>query len=139
MPLDNCRIGPLAGAPPTRVGHQHWTESGFDHKDDTLQSVTLLGRKIQSTQPMMWGQVVSVSDFKPTSVNVSLWFLLMALDVWKEATILDSIPTTVNAARRDYPRYQISSEKYFAKKLLTTESSETCQTGSSNYTPDFAI
>ncbi|GFU93501.1 histone-lysine N-methyltransferase SETMAR, partial [Trichonephila clavipes] len=95
MPLDNkCRIGPLAGAPPDTcaVVISTETESGFITEDDTSPVCHTpscpRSAKIQSTLPMMWGSVVSVladvgSSSQLRSV-VSLWFLLMALDVWKE-------------------------------------------------------
>ncbi|GFT51719.1 hypothetical protein TNCV_4870401 [Trichonephila clavipes] len=89
MPLDNkCRIGPLAGAPPTRV---RWSSAlrlnpGFITEDDTSQSVTLKTNPVDTAYDV--GSVVSVladvgSSNQLRSV-VSLWFLLMALDVWKE-------------------------------------------------------
>ncbi|GFW61235.1 hypothetical protein TNCV_3377501 [Trichonephila clavipes] len=93
MPLDNkCRIGPLAGAPPDTcaVVIITETESGFITEDDTSPVChTQVARVRQkSSRHYDVGSVVSVladvgSSSQLRSV-VSLWFLLMALDVWKE-------------------------------------------------------
>ncbi|GFW19066.1 hypothetical protein TNCV_253961 [Trichonephila clavipes] len=95
MPLDNkCRIGPLAGAPPDTcaVVISTETESGFITEDDTspvchTPKLPEVGKKSVDTAYDV-GSVVSVladvgSSSQLRSV-VSLWFLLMALDVWKE-------------------------------------------------------
>ncbi|GFV28016.1 uncharacterized protein TNCV_293401 [Trichonephila clavipes] len=106
MPFDNkCRIGPLAGAPPDTcaVVISTETESGFITEDDTSPVCHTpscpRSAKIQSTLPMMWGSVVSVladvgSSSQLRSV-VSLWFLLMALDVWKEVSGVESMLATL--------------------------------------------
>ncbi|GFY19675.1 hypothetical protein TNCV_4648471 [Trichonephila clavipes] len=107
MPLDNkCRIGPLAGAPPETcaVVISTETESGFITEDDTSPVCHTpscpRSAKIQSTLPDV-GSVVSVladvgSSSQLRSV-VSLWFLLMALDVWKEVSGVESISDVVGA------------------------------------------
>ncbi|GFW35335.1 hypothetical protein TNCV_2611341 [Trichonephila clavipes] len=105
MPLDNkCRIGPLAGAPRTRV---RWSSALRLNRDSSLkmtrlQSVTLklpeVGKNPVDTAYDM-GSVVSVladvgSSSQLRSV-VSLWFLLMALDVWKEVSGVESMLATL--------------------------------------------
>ncbi|GFV60489.1 hypothetical protein TNCV_3471241 [Trichonephila clavipes] len=107
MPLDNkCRIGPLAGAPQTRV---RWSSALRLNRDSSLkmtrlQSVTLQvarGRQNPVDTAYDVGSVVSVladvgSSSQLRSV-VSLWFLLMALDVWKGAA------TTISLRPRGRP------------------------------------
>ncbi|GFX62551.1 uncharacterized protein TNCV_1006241 [Trichonephila clavipes] len=101
MPLDNkCRIGPLAGAPPDTcaVVISTETESGFITEDDTSPVCHTpscpRSAKIQSTLPMMWGRGGVLADVGSSSQLrsvVSLWFLLMALDVWKEVSGVEAI------------------------------------------------
>ncbi|GFU16529.1 hypothetical protein TNCV_1855031 [Trichonephila clavipes] len=105
MPLDNkCRIGPLAGAPRTRV---RWSSALRLNRDSSLkmtrlQSVTLQvarGRQKSVDTAYDVGSVVSVladvgSSSQLRSV-VSLWFLLMALDVWKEVSGVESMLATL--------------------------------------------
>ncbi|GFT61497.1 hypothetical protein TNCV_4271841 [Trichonephila clavipes] len=95
MPLDNkCRIGPLAGAPPDTcaVVISTETESGFITEDDTSPVCHTPSCPRSAKNPVDTaydvGSVVSVladvgSSSQLRSV-VFLWFLLMALDVWKE-------------------------------------------------------
>ncbi|GFU27914.1 hypothetical protein TNCV_450111 [Trichonephila clavipes] len=93
---DKCRIGPLAGAPPDTcaVVISTETESGFITEDDTSPVCHTpscpRSAKIQSTLPMMWGQWNVGSSSQLRSV-ASLWFLLMALDVWKEVSGVESM------------------------------------------------
>ncbi|GFV14230.1 hypothetical protein TNCV_1163531 [Trichonephila clavipes] len=106
MPLDNkCRIGPLAGAPPdTCAVVIIETESGFITEDDTspvchTPKLPEVGKNPVDTAYDV-GSVVSVladvgSSSQLRSV-VSLWFLLMALDVWKDC-IYHIAPTEVAA------------------------------------------
>ncbi|GFW33419.1 putative transposable element [Trichonephila clavipes] len=109
MPLDNkCRIGPLAGAPPDMC----WSSSLRLNRDSSLkitrlQSVTLQvarGRQKSSRHCYDVGSVVSVladvgSSSQLRSV-VSLWFLLMALDVWKEELWFQQYGATCHTAAR---------------------------------------
>ncbi|GFU32172.1 hypothetical protein TNCV_3833951 [Trichonephila clavipes] len=99
MPLDNkCRIGPLAGAPPDTctVVISTETESGFITEDDTspvCHTCCPRSAKIQSTLPMMFsGKRLSGRRLLKTS---PLWFLLMALDVWKEVSGVESMLATL--------------------------------------------
>ncbi|GFV15246.1 hypothetical protein TNCV_2488471 [Trichonephila clavipes] len=109
MPLDNkCRIGPLAGAPQRRV---RWSSALRLNRDSSLkmtrlsQSVTLKvarGRQKSVDTAYDVGSVVSVladvgSSSQLRSV-VSLWFLLMALDVWKEVSGVESMLATLFGA-----------------------------------------
>ncbi|GFW92556.1 hypothetical protein TNCV_518731 [Trichonephila clavipes] len=107
MSLDNkCRIGPLAGAPPER---ERWLSALRLNRDSSLkmtrlQSVTLQvarGRQNPVDTAYDVGSVVSVladvgSSSQLRSV-VSLWFLLMALDVWKEVNGIESMLNVVGA------------------------------------------
>ncbi|GFV16338.1 hypothetical protein TNCV_1808621 [Trichonephila clavipes] len=104
MPLDNkCRIGPLAGAPPDTcaVVISTETESGFITEDDTSQSVTLQvarGRQNPVDTAYDVGQWCVLADVGSSSQLrsvVSLWFLLMALDVWKEVSGVESMLATL--------------------------------------------
>ncbi|GFU90755.1 hypothetical protein TNCV_3781901 [Trichonephila clavipes] len=105
MPLDNkCRIGPLAGAPPDTcaVVISTETESGFITEDDTYPvchtPLPEVGKNPVDTAYDV-GSVISVladvgSSSQLRSV-VSLWFLLMALDVWKEVSGVESMLATL--------------------------------------------
>ncbi|GFU71330.1 transposable element Tc3 transposase [Trichonephila clavipes] len=95
MPLDNkCRIGPLAGAPPDTcaVVISTETESGFITEDDTspvCHTPSEVGKNPFDTAYDV-GSVVILADVGSSSQLrsvVSLWFLLMALDVWKECAL----------------------------------------------------
>ncbi|GFV45094.1 transposable element Tc3 transposase [Trichonephila clavipes] len=91
-----CRstFGPLAGAPPDTcaVVIITETESGFITEDDTPSlhtSLPVVGKNPVDTAYDV-GSVVSVLADVGSSI-VSLWFLLMALDVWKEVSGVESI------------------------------------------------
>ncbi|GFV66514.1 hypothetical protein TNCV_2271771 [Trichonephila clavipes] len=98
MPLDNkCRIGPLAGAP-TRV---QWSSSLRLNQDSSLKMTSPVSQsklpEVYSRHCLDVGSVVSVladvgSSSQLRSV-VSLWFLLMALDVWKEVSGVELLAT----------------------------------------------
>ncbi|GFU10666.1 hypothetical protein TNCV_1773351 [Trichonephila clavipes] len=94
-----CRIGPLAAAPPDTcaVVISTETESGFITEDDTSPSVTLQvarGRQNPVDTAYDVGSVVSVLADVGSLANFgqsSPWFLLMALDVWKEVSGVESM------------------------------------------------
>ncbi|GFX53183.1 hypothetical protein TNCV_361781 [Trichonephila clavipes] len=105
MPLDNkCRIGPLAAAPPDTyaVVISTETESGFITEDDTspvCHTQVARGRQNPVDTAYDVESMVSVladvgSSSQLRSV-VSLWFLLMALDVWKEVSGVESMLATL--------------------------------------------
>ncbi|GFU80701.1 hypothetical protein TNCV_514281 [Trichonephila clavipes] len=105
MPLDNkCRIGPLAGAHPDTcaVVISTETESGFITEDDmspVCHTQVARGRQNPVDTAYNVGSVVSVladvgSSSQLRSV-VSLWFLLMALHVWKEVSGVESMLATL--------------------------------------------
>ncbi|GFS63774.1 hypothetical protein TNCV_1128081 [Trichonephila clavipes] len=93
--FDNCRIGPLAGAPPLVISTE--TESGFITEDDTSQSVTLQVARRQKSVDTAYdvGSVVNVGSSSQLRSVVSLWFLLMALDIWKEVSGVESMLATL--------------------------------------------
>ncbi|GFW83622.1 hypothetical protein TNCV_2204711 [Trichonephila clavipes] len=90
MPLNNkYRIGPLAGAPPdTCAVVISMRLNGFITEDDTspvchTPSCPRSAKSSRHCLDCFSGKRLSGRRLlKPTSV--SLWFLLMALDVWKE-------------------------------------------------------
>ncbi|GFW90965.1 hypothetical protein TNCV_1758391 [Trichonephila clavipes] len=97
MPLDNkFRIGPLAGAPPDlRV---RWSSALRLNRDSSLkmtrlQSVTLQvarGRQKSSRHNYDVGSVVSEISGRRKNAVIYLWLFLMALDVWKEVSGVES-------------------------------------------------
>ncbi|GFU30721.1 HTH_Tnp_Tc3_2 domain-containing protein [Trichonephila clavipes] len=71
MPLDNkCRIGPLAGAPPTRV---RWSSS----LSESSTSRTEVGKNPVDTAYDVGSVLADVGSSKPTSSRL-LWFLMMS-------------------------------------------------------------
>ncbi|GFW28278.1 hypothetical protein TNCV_4639451 [Trichonephila clavipes] len=87
-----CRIGPLAGAPPDTCAVVSRLNRDSSLKMTRLQSVTLQDART-SRHLHDVGSVVSVlADVPQANFGQSspLWFLLMALDVWKEGKGVES-------------------------------------------------
>ncbi|GFW33792.1 hypothetical protein TNCV_4052411 [Trichonephila clavipes] len=86
MPLDNkCWIGPLAGAPPDTcaVVISTETESGFIKDDRSLSPI---------------GKIHAYDEKRTSAPQANFdvtWFLLMALDVWKEVSGVESMLATL--------------------------------------------
>ncbi|GFV79814.1 hypothetical protein TNCV_1726391 [Trichonephila clavipes] len=93
MPLDNkCRITLRAVVISTE------TESGFIEDDTSpVDKLPEVGKNPVDTAYDV-GSVVSVLRRGSSAKVVSLWFLLMALDVWKEVSGVESTSDVVGAS-----------------------------------------